>query len=400
MTDQPFDAEFDEVERYEFREAKPYVFQADRREFVQTLGAGIMVAVVASRSQGQRPVARRDEPLSARFHIGEDGIIVVLTSKVEVGQGSRTQLSQAAAEEFRVPIERIRLIMADTEQCPDDGGTAGSRTTPSTVPRVRNAAAAARRVLTNIAASRLGVAVEQIRLADGVFHTDAGKRVALTDLAQDKVAVESLQVAAPADGVNVTRVSEWTVLGTSAKKAGARAMVTGEHRFPSDIVRPDMLYGKVLRPNAFGATLSSIDLKPAEAMEDVTVVRDGEFVGCVASTSWQAQKARDAIAATAKWQPSVQEQISSKNLFVHLKSSAREVTGGRSRTKSWGNVSQALRDAAKTITSQYTVAYVQHAPMEPRGRCRMGGRKTYCLDWDAAAVSRAPPALRDISPAR
>ena len=56
----------------------------------------------------------------------EDGVVTVLTSKVEVGQGARTQITQAAAEEFRLPVDRIRLIMADTQQCPDDGGTAGS----------------------------------------------------------------------------------------------------------------------------------------------------------------------------------------------------------------------------------------------------------------------------------
>ena len=144
MSDQPHDDAFSEVERYELREVNPYAFQADRREFVQTLGAGIVVAVAATRAQAQlrgRRSARGDETLSERFHLGEDGIVTVLTSKVEVGQGSRTQISQAAAEELGLSIDRVRLIMADTERCPDDGGTAGSRTTPSTIPRVRHAAA-------------------------------------------------------------------------------------------------------------------------------------------------------------------------------------------------------------------------------------------------------------------
>lgn len=357
---------FDEVERYELRESKPYSFQADRREFVQTLGAGIVITISAKRSNAQRRSARREELLSERFHFGEDGFITVLTSKVEVGQGARTQIAQATAEEFRVPVEHIRIVMADTERCPDDGGTAGSRTTPSTVPRVRHAAAAARAVLSEVAAARFGVATSEIQLEAGVFRADTDKRVSLIDLARDNEASANLQVAPRNDGVTVTRVAEWKVLGTSANKIDGRLIVTGEHKYPSDIVRPNMLYGKVLRPDAFNATLQSVDLQSAQAMAGVTVVRDGEFVGCVATTSWQARKACDAIAATASWQLPEETPPSSDELFAHLKNTASENNGGRNREKNWGDVKSALGKAAKQISAEYTIAYVQHAPMEPR----------------------------------
>lgn len=356
---------FDEVERYELREAKPYSFEADRREFVQTLGAGIMVAVAASHAQAQRGrSARRDEPLSDRFHFAEDGVITVMTSKVEVGQGSRTQISQAAAEEFRVPLNRIRLIMADTELCPDDGGTAGSRTTPSTVPHVRNAAAAARDVLAKLAAEQLGVA--EVKLIDGDFVADNGKSIPLTELAKTKSAEASFRSPPPSTGIEMTPVAEWKVLGTSASKVDGSAIVTGTHRYPSDIIRPNMLYGKVLRPNAYGATLESIDLATAEELDNVTVVRDGDLVGCVAPTSWQAEKARDKLAATAAWRPGGQQQTSSDELFDYLKQTGRESSGGRNRAKSWGDVGKALSTATKKMEARYTLAYVQHAPMEPR----------------------------------
>ena len=167
MNSKPQPDEFDEVERYELREPNRYRFQSDRRQFVHTIGAGIVVTVAARQVEAQRRSARRDEPLSDRFHFGEDGIVTVMTSKVEVGQGSRTQITQAAAEELGVPTSRIRLIMADTELCPDDGGTAGSRTTPSTVPRIRNAAAAARTMLISQASEQLGVDVMEMK--EGVF---------------------------------------------------------------------------------------------------------------------------------------------------------------------------------------------------------------------------------------
>lgn len=365
MTDQPIDDRFDEVERYELRETKPYSFDADRREFVQTLGAGLIVVVAANQARAQRgQSARRDEPLSDRFHFAEDGVITVMTSKVEVGQGSRTQISQATAEELRVPVDRIRLIMADTELCPDDGGTAGSRTTPSTVPRVRNAAAAARDLLAKLAAQQLGDT--EVKLIDGDFVAGNGKSIPLTELAKTQPAQASLRSTPPSSGIEITPVSEWKVLGTSTEKVGGSVIVTGTHRYPSDIIRPNMLYGKVLRPSALGATLESIDLTSVEQMEDVTVVRDRDFVGCVAPTSWQAGKACEKLAATAVWLPSDQRQTTSEDLFEYLKHTGRESSGGRDRAKTWGNVGEALSKATKKLETQYTIAYLQHAPMEPR----------------------------------
>src|SRR5262245_60091224 len=134
-----------------------YDFGLSRRAFVQVLGARIVIASAVSRSVAQeRESGQRagrgggrggggggPVNLDARLHIGKDGTITVMTGKVEGGQGARAQLTQAAAEELRVPIEQVNLILADTGLVPNDGVTAGSRTSPSTVPAVRNACATA-----------------------------------------------------------------------------------------------------------------------------------------------------------------------------------------------------------------------------------------------------------------
>jgi isoquinoline 1-oxidoreductase len=88
--------------------------------------------------------------VAARIHLGKDGIVTVMAGKVEIGQGARAELTQAAAEELRVPVSRIQMVLADTGLVPDDGNTAGSRTTPSTVPLIRKAAAAARNLLVEL----------------------------------------------------------------------------------------------------------------------------------------------------------------------------------------------------------------------------------------------------------
>src|SRR5687768_16128784 len=99
-----------------------YDFGFSRRTFVAALGAGIVIAANGLPSFAQQRRGGRREsapvPLDARLHIGKDGIVTVLTGKVECGQGARAQLTQAAAEELRIDIEKIRLVMADTQLTP------------------------------------------------------------------------------------------------------------------------------------------------------------------------------------------------------------------------------------------------------------------------------------------
>jgi len=101
--------------------------------------------VTQSPSFGQRSRGRdrQEATVAARLHINPNGTISVMTGKVEEGQGARAELTQAAAEELRVTVDRIQLIMADTALVPNDGITAGSRTTPINVPAVRRGAATA-----------------------------------------------------------------------------------------------------------------------------------------------------------------------------------------------------------------------------------------------------------------
>ncbi len=83
--------------------------------------------------------------------------MTVYTGKVEVGQNSRTSLTQAVAEELRVSPGVIRMVMGDTDLTPFDMGTFGSRTTPTMSPQLRKVASAARDLLIDRAAQTWGV---------------------------------------------------------------------------------------------------------------------------------------------------------------------------------------------------------------------------------------------------
>jgi isoquinoline 1-oxidoreductase len=356
LSEQPFDSEGEEPV-----EEMHYHFDVDRRGFIQLLGAGVLITVTGGVAEAQRrgpggAGSGRRQTVSTRVHIAKDGLITVMTGKIEAGQGARAELTQSAAEELRVPAGRVRMVMGDTALCPDDGTTAGSQTTPRTVPVIRAAAAAARNLLVAIACERWKVDRAAVEVRDGAITNPATKQtITYTDLAQTEDLAKAFEQAIPSD-VAVTPVKEWKVLGTPLARPNRRDLVTGAHRFASDIERPNLLYGKVLRPPSFGATLTSINLDAAKAMKDVVAVRDGDFVGCAAPTTFRAEQALQAVAATAKWEST--PHPSSKELFAYLKQQSQ--SPGKDE-----RVEEALAKAGKVLRETYHVAYVQHAPLEP-----------------------------------
>jgi CO/xanthine dehydrogenase Mo-binding subunit len=347
-----------EPDRHELREALPYRFELDRREFVAATGAGLLLVVTGCSSSGATPKER------TRLHIGTDGVVTVFSSKVEFGQGSRTQLSQAVAEELRIGIDSVRMVLADTDQTPDDGATAGSRTTPSTVPRVRKAAAAARELLQATAAKSWGVDPTTLEVENGIVRHN-GNQLSYADLAANPSTAATDDKSIPA-GVSVRATAAWTTLGNNAPKVQSREVVTGQHRYPSDIVRPGMLYGKILRAPAYAATLKSLDESALADFPAVQLVRDGEFVGCVAPTSFEAREAVAKLAESATWE--FAPHVSSDEVFDHFKEHAVIEGSGRRGPRISEKVSDAAagKTATTTLEARYTTAYIQHAPMEPR----------------------------------
>lgn len=80
----------------------------------------------------------------------EKGEIQILTSGVEMGQGTNTILAQIAAERLLVPLERVDVARPDTASVPNSGPTVASRTTMIIGRLVEQAAMALRKMLQTV----------------------------------------------------------------------------------------------------------------------------------------------------------------------------------------------------------------------------------------------------------
>jgi CO/xanthine dehydrogenase Mo-binding subunit len=355
-----------EPERYEFAARPIHAFELQRRDFFKLLGAGIAVFSMAEatpagaqESGGARGFRGEEAPkdVTSWLHIGEDGGVTVFTGKVEIGQNIRTSLAQSVADELRVPFESVRMVMGDTALTPFDMGTFGSRSTPYMTPQLRSAAWAARELLVAEAAKEWSVPATGLVAGNAkVTDPSSGRSLSYAALATGKTLAENIPDADP-----VTPVAEWTVAGKALPKVDGRAFVTGRHQYTTDLRPAGLMYGKVLRAPSFGATLISVDTKAAEVMPGVVVVRDGNFVGAAAPSTRAADKAIAAM--RAQWKET--KQPSSAELFSYLKSNVEGGEAGRD-THATGSVDDGLAQAAHRLEQAYTVAYIAHAPLEPR----------------------------------
>lgn len=363
----------------------------ERRDFFRVLGGGLFVAVALTEAfdalayaddgqpetGGGRGGRGRDEAreLAAWLHIDEQGRVTAYTGKVEIGQNIRTSLAQTISDELRVPLASITMVMADTDLTPYDAGTFGSQTTPRMAPQLARASATAREMLINLAAERWKVpaipSVSWSLTAENgrVVHSD-GRVLTYGELTKGQKLTGVVS-----DQATVSKPTEWKARGTAAKKVNGRSIVTGAHQFTPDVVRPGMLYGRLVRPDRLGATtLVSVDDSAARALSGVTIVRDGDFLGVVATSDRLA--ARAASLVRAEWQapgnasPAAASQ-SSETIFEYLKT----VPDARPMQSPFvtGDVSQAWTGAAHTLEATYEIPYIAHVPLEPR---------TAIAEWD------------------
>ena len=291
--------------------------------------------------------------LNAWLRVNADGTVTAYTGKVELGQGILTSLRQIAAEELDLSYDKVTLISGDTNTVPDEGRTNGSFSIENSGTALRLASAEARSILLDLAAKRLNVGSDTLRVADGVITAGDGRKVTYSELASSvdlkREATASVKPKPPA---------EHKIVGKSYPRVDIPAKVTGGAVYVHDVRLPGMVHGRVVRPPRYGAKLVSVDESRARAIPGViAVVRDGSFLGVVAEREENAVKARTALIEGAKWEGGGNLPEQSK-LFEHMMSmpSIESVTNEKKAPVPTG---------AKVVEALYTRPFQSHGAMGP-----------------------------------
>ena len=330
-----------------------------RRSFLKLLGGGIFIFFqpwstldLLSAPADQARSLTKD--YNAFLHIAEDGIVTCYSGKIEMGQGIITSLPMMMADELNVPLEKVKIVLGDTDLCPYDGGTWGSMTTRGFGPNMRTAAAEARGVLLELGSTQLGVPVSQLEVRDGIISDTKNPKNTVTyaQLAKGRKLEKYLDVK-PA----VEDYTKFTFVGKPYKHSDADLKVTGQAKFTGDLKLPGMVFARILRPPSHGAKLTSADVSAAEKVEGVKVVRDGDFIAAISENREKADEAILKIKAEYSFD---EMKVNDKTIFEWM----LKADSSSNVVRTAGDLDAGRKLSETIIESEYHDVYLAHVPIE------------------------------------
>lgn len=350
-----------------------------RRQFAKGTGLlmvsfnlfGSRILPEAAGQTNTRPGAEPEvTSLDSWLAVAHDGSVTVFTSKVDLGTGVLTALSQVVAEELDVPFDQIHMKTGDTENTIDQSQTSGSRTLHKAGPQLRQAAAAGRRALLNLASERLGAPAEKLQISDGVVSVagNPSKKISYGDLIGGRRF--DIKITASGTGAELKVAAEipakdrktYKIVGTSVPRVDLPPKFTGEFAYSIDVSVPGMLHGRVIRPPVADSRPLTVDENSIQDIPGIVrVVRDGSFLGVVASTEWGAIRAAGALKVT--WSdPQAKLPADRDAVFEYLKNAK---SYDEQIVVNEGNLESAFASASKTFTATYRWPFQMHGMLGP-----------------------------------
>ena len=320
-------------------------------------------------AQGSKPPLMPDQ-LSSYIAVNADGTVSAFFGKMDMGQGLFVAIGQMVAEELDVPFKAVTVIMGDTASSVNQGGASGSTGIQMGGKQMRMAAAEARRVLVEMAATKLGLSADALTVTNGVVHAkdDSNKKASYAELIGGRYFNVQLDwnkqwgnplyapgKAQPKDPKN------HKIVGQPIAREDIAPKVYAQEDFCTDIKRPGMVHGRMIRPAVAGSVPVKVDESSIKDIPGARVVWEKAFLGVVADNEWDAIKAADKL--KVEWSEVKAPFPDQTALYEHIRSAPvrkRDIGG-----KETGNVDEAFKTAARVVEAEYEWPFQSHACMGP-----------------------------------
>ncbi|WP_243300949.1 xanthine dehydrogenase family protein molybdopterin-binding subunit [Geothrix oryzisoli] len=331
-----------------------------RREFLKVTGAagtGLMLGLYleAKPRPGEMPPAAFQP--NAFLAIRPDGTARITVPKAEMGQGVRTALPLALAEELDLDWAKIEVVNAQPGPDFKAMQTGGSTSVSTTWDALRRAGATAREMLKAAAAAQWKVSPAQCRTEQGFVLGPDGRKLGYGALAE-AAAKQPVPKEAP-----LKKPADYRLVGKRTPRFDGPAIVTGKAIFGLDVRRPGQRFAAVLRCAVVGGQPKAWDEAKAKAVKGVkAVVKVPTGLAVIADSTWAAFKGRDALAATTAWEEGAARAFNSAGLEAKMRTA---LTGPADDARREGDAGKALKAAAKVLEAEYSFPYQAHATVEP-----------------------------------
>jgi nicotinate dehydrogenase subunit B len=335
--------------------------QLSRRAFLKAGGALVVTFSLAPRALGADATRSPEKSLAldevaSYLAVDGNGMVTLYSGKVELGTGVFTALTQIAAEELSVPLDRVTTIQGDTALTPNQGPTYSSFTIQQGGMQIRRAAATAREALRDLAARRLGVETDQLAVRDGVVRPrSGGQGLTYAQLVGGRTFTMKVDPQAP-----LKDPKDYTIVGTSVARLDIPAKVFGKFDYVQDFKLPGMLHARMVHPAGVRSRLESWDDAACRKIPGyLRAVRKGDFLAVVATDEWAAIRASTTISATwSAWDGLPDEA----QLFESVRNSKIDRI---QVMQSAGDTTVALKAGGRTLQATYDLALNTHGSIGP-----------------------------------
>jgi isoquinoline 1-oxidoreductase beta subunit len=333
-----------------------------RRSFLKVTGLTIAVSVTpfgyellnaSEQKEGFKP--------NVWFEITPDNIVTITIPKSEMGQGVRTALSMIIADELEADWKQIRIKQApaaDPFKCPlfRVQISVGSASVRGYYEPLRKAGAAGRAMLITAAAQTWKVHEDECKAVLGTVKHEKSNR----SLPYGKLCQKAATLEVPKDPP-LKSEDEFRYIGKPMPRLDIPDKVAGKAIFGLDVNVPDMLYGVIARPPAYGAKPVSYDQKATEGIKGVVkIVPTPNGISVCAESLDAALKGRDAL--KVNWDKGSHPDMNTDSIEKHY---MEGLDKPGAVAKNVGDVKKALSEASKKVEATYFVPHVAHATMEP-----------------------------------
>lgn len=330
-----------------------------RRGFIKQMGfIGIGFSMLPkaflNENRQMQGIPNRNQ-VNAWLRVQEDGRILILTGKAELGQGISTAIMQVAAEELNTTMEMVDIVLAETGITQNEGYTAGSRSIESSAMSVRSAAATARELLITEGAKKMAVARSSIIIENGKVKS-GNREMDFYELLKGRQIEERLDQNATIKGKEIRNL-----VGKPIPRRSIEAMVKGEPVYVQDLRFPGMVHARIVRPSGYTSSLIDLNTGSVQNKEGfLKVIKIGSFIGVLAREEFQAIQFKNVLTKAAKWKSTSKLAIS-----PFLKEYLKQLPANTETDEKKGDWQKAFDKAPIKHSASYFKPYIMHGSNGP-----------------------------------
>ena len=335
-----------------------------RRNFLKTsvlASGGILIGfnfLAACKPEAVMPVdieSLNFNDFNAFIKISDEGYVTIFSPNPEIGQGVKTSMPMIIAEELDADWSKVNVVQGalDTKNFKRQVA-GGSQSIRSSWDALRQTGATAKQMLINAAAVKWNVDASTCKTSKGVITNANGDKLGYGDVVKEAALLEV------PENVKLKEIKDFTIISKDAINVDIDKIITGKPLFGLDYKVNNMVIASVLRPPAFGQKLVSFDDSKAKAVSGVSeVIKFGDKVAVLASSTWAAMKGKKAL--TAKWKDEKLESTENHDKILIDILDGKEFNTRRED----GNVKNAFKIADKVIERTYHSPFLPHNCLEP-----------------------------------